>query len=73
MNQKFKIGELVIDKESGKKLRIVYDDLGYFCNDEGNYHFNGIYRCCWIGEDGSIHSADFAQDQLKKSMAPFLV
>lgn len=65
MGQKFKIGELVLDKVSGQKMRIVYDDLGYFCNDIENYHFNGAYRCCWIGKDGKIKSGDFQQEQLE--------
>ncbi|HLN21083.1 MAG TPA: hypothetical protein VK213_08345 [Bacteroidales bacterium] len=73
MGQKYKIGELVIDRETGRKMRIVYDDLGYFCNDQGNCHFNGIYRCCWISVDGKIESGDFPQEQLEKAMAPFLV
>lgn len=73
MMQKYKIGELVTDCITGQKMRIVYDNLGYFCNDQGNYHFNGSYRCCWIGRDGNIKSGDFKQEQLEKALVPFLV
>jgi uncharacterized protein YodC (DUF2158 family) len=62
MEQKFKIGDLVVLKTGSPLMTIINDKLG---DDPGRgYYFDGTYRCDWFDETNEYREI-FSQDVLK--------
>jgi uncharacterized protein YodC (DUF2158 family) len=48
MEQKFKIGDIVVLKDESTQMTIINDKLG---DDPGHgFFFDGTYRCAWFNE-----------------------
>lgn len=62
MEQKFKIGDVVILKSGGPKMTITNDKTGVDMS-LGNV-WNGRYDCKWFGGD-SMQRSRFPQDSLE--------
>jgi uncharacterized protein YodC (DUF2158 family) len=62
VKQKYEIGDIVISKTGGPRMRIIYDKLGE--DQEGYHYFNGRYRCAWI-IDSKVQKDIFHQDALE--------
>jgi uncharacterized protein YodC (DUF2158 family) len=48
MDQKFKIGDIVILKDESPRMTIINDKLGE--DPDSGYFFDGTYRCAWFNE-----------------------
>ena len=48
MEQKFKIGDIVVLKDESTQMTIINDKLGD--DPESGYFFDGTYRCAWFNE-----------------------
>ncbi len=48
MEQKFKIGDIVVLVSGSPKMTIINDKLGD--DPEKGFIFNGMYRCAWFNE-----------------------
>ena len=62
MEQKFKIGDVVVLKTGSPKITIINDKLGD--DPERGYFFDGTYRCAWFNEVKEYREI-FSQDALK--------
>lgn len=63
MEQKFKIGDVVILKSGGPKMTISGDKTGM--DFKLGRIFNGSYDCSWFDEKNIKCSGRFPQDSLK--------
>jgi uncharacterized protein YodC (DUF2158 family) len=62
MEQKFKIGDLVVLKIGSPLMTIINDKLGD--DPDRDYYFEGTYRCAWFDETKEYREI-FPQDALK--------
>jgi len=62
MEQKFKIGDVVVLKTGSPRITIINDKLGD--DPEHGYFFDGTYRCAWFNEINEYREI-FPQDALK--------
>jgi len=64
MDQIFHIGDMVIHKELGRKMMVIYDNLG-FDSSESKFYFNGSYRCGWYDKNQDLMIEIFPQESLE--------
>ena len=61
MEQKFKIGDIVVLKNESPHMTIINDKLGE--DPEYGYFFDGTYRCAWFNETNEYKEI-YPQDDL---------
>ena len=61
MEQKFKIGDIVVLKDESPHMTIINDKLGD--DPEYGYFFDGTYRCAWVNETNEFREI-YPQDVL---------
>ena len=64
MEQKFKIGDIVVLKTGSPLMTIINDKLGD--DPENGYYFDGTYRCAWF-TDTMEYKEIFPQETLKSA------
>jgi uncharacterized protein YodC (DUF2158 family) len=61
MEQKFKIGDIVVLKDESPHMTIINDKLGD--DPESGYFFDGTYRCAWFNDTNEFREI-YPQDDL---------
>jgi uncharacterized protein YodC (DUF2158 family) len=61
MEQKFKIGDIVVLKDESTQMTIINDKLGD--DPEHGYFFDGTYRCAWFNDTNEFREI-YPQDDL---------
>jgi uncharacterized protein YodC (DUF2158 family) len=62
MEQKFKIGDIVVLKSGSPPMTIIDDRLGD--DPRHSYFFDGTYRCAWFNETNEFREI-ISQDALR--------